>query len=365
MALFEGKTPTERNKMIVAAVLGVIALASLWFAFGPSFSGGSKTTVSVTGTPTPTPRSVPATTTRADVALPSMQEQQFVYETTPVIYSGPVSAPDAGRNIFAFYEPPPPCDPRKPGDCPTPTPPPPKPIPPPSPVPTPPIVLAYANPQSIYAGSRGFRLELGGDHIPPDARIFFNQTEMPTTYVSPQRAFADVPANMIAQESQKQVLMQTPDGKFYSNPVFVTVAAPPKPAYQYIGMKGGARYNNDTAYLIENGKTAPFGARLNDVVGGRFRLVDISRAEVIFEDTQLGFRHSISMVPAVSGTGATGSAAPLNPTIQPFDPTTMKGIPGIPDNIPRYVPPQQVQNQRGAPEKQKQDVDDAAEDGKP
>jgi hypothetical protein len=363
MGLFEGKTPTERNKMIVAAVLGVIALASLWFAFGPSLSGGPKTTVTVTGTPTPTPRTVPGTATRVEVALPSMQDQQFVYETTPVSYRGPVSAPDAGRNIFAFYEPPPPCDPKKPGDCPTPPPPPPRPIPTPSPVPSPPIMLAYANPQSVYAGSRGFRLEIGGDKIPGDASIFFNQTPLPTTFISPQRVVADVPANMIAQEGSRQILLQSPDGK-YSNPVFITVAAPPKPGYQYIGMKGGARYNNDTAYLIETGKTAPFGARLNDVLGGRFRLVNISRAEVVFEDTQLGFRHPIPMVAAVSGTGASGtSGQPVSPGIQPFDPTTMKGIPGIPDNIPRYVPPP-PQAPRPV-DKQKQDVDDAADDGKP
>lgn len=360
MGLFEGKSPAERNKMIAAAVLGLVALIALYFAFGRSFFGGSSTTATGKGTPTPTPRSTPSTS-RADASLPSPQDQQFVYETTPVIYqAGNAYAPDAGRNIFAFYEPPPPCT----DDCPPtpiPTPPPPK---PPSPVPTPPIILAFANPQSVYAGSRGFRLELNGDHIPPDARILFNQAEMPTTYVNGQRAFTDIPSNLIAQETQAQVMMRTPDGKLYSNPVFVTIAAPPKPGYQYIGMIGRKRYNNDTAYLVETGKTAPFGARLNDILGGRFRLVDISPAEVIFEDTQLGFRHPIAISKAPAGT-ATGSTAgkPMDGGMQPFDPTTMKGIPGIPDNLPRYVPPPPPM-QRPI-DKQKQDVDDSADDGKP
>ncbi len=363
MGLFEGKSPSERNKMIAAGVLGMVALVALYLAFGRSFFGGSSTTATIKVSPSPTPRSSPGVP-RSDVALPSVQDQQFVYETTPVMYPGTVSAPDAGRNIFAFYEPPIPCS--KTNDCPpTPiqTPPPPKPA---SPTPTPPILIAYANPQAIYAGSRGFRLEINGDRIPADARILFNQAEVPTTVVNAQRAFTDIPANFIARETQVQIMMRTPDGKKYSNPVFITVAAPPVPGYQYIGMKGGMRYNNDTAYLIETGKTAPFGARLNDVLGGRFRLVDISRAEVIFEDTQLGFRHPIPMVKATAATGTT--AAPGRPGdsgMQPFDPSTMKGIPGIPDSIPRYVPPQPMPQMPRPSKDQKQDVDDAADDGKP
>lgn len=349
--------------MIAAGVLGLIALVALYLAFGRSFFGSSSTTATSKGTPTPTPRSSPGAP-RNDVALPSAQDQQFVYETTPVMYQpGNAYAPDAGRNIFAFYEPPVPC--YKTNDCPPtpiPTPPPPRPA---SPTPTPPILIAYANPPSVYAGSRGFRLELNGDRIPPDARILFNQAELPTTYVNAQRAFTDIPANFIAQETQAQIMMRTPDGKLYSNPVFITIAAPPKPNYQYIGMKGGMRYNNDTAYLIETGKTAPFGARLNDVLGGRFRLVDISRAEVIFEDTQLGFRHPIPMVKAASASGTTGAPGRVDIGGQPFDPTTMKGIPGIPDNIPRYVPPQPAPQMPRPSKDQKQDVDDAEDDGKP
>jgi hypothetical protein len=41
--------------------------------------------------------------------VPTQTEQNFVYETTPVVYNGVRSGPDPGRNIFAFYEPPKPC----------------------------------------------------------------------------------------------------------------------------------------------------------------------------------------------------------------------------------------------------------------
>src|SRR5690606_25294560 len=107
MRILEGKSPNERNKIIAAAVLGVLALTSLYLAFGDSLFGSS-TSVSVTVTPTPTPDGSPSRELR-EVRMPSQADQNFDWQTTPVIYQpGLFSAPDPGRNIFAFYEPPPP-----------------------------------------------------------------------------------------------------------------------------------------------------------------------------------------------------------------------------------------------------------------
>src|SRR4029079_405895 len=102
-----------------------------------------------------------------------------------------VYAPEPGRNIFAFYEPPLPCP-----TCPTPTP---KPIitPTPTPPPHPPITLAAVTPQNVYAGVNGFRLEIGGDKFDPTARIYFNGSEVPSHFISPQKMTADVPASMV------------------------------------------------------------------------------------------------------------------------------------------------------------------------
>ena len=125
-------------------------------------------------------------------------------------------------------------------------------------------------------------------------------------------------------------------------PAARAVQAPPRPAFQYIGMIGRKRYNNDTAYFTEQGKPTPFGARLNDIVGGRFRLVDISPTETIFEDTQLGFRHRIPITKASSTGSITskpdGGFIPNNPNLPP------DCIPGIPCNIPRAPVPQKTPN---------------------
>jgi hypothetical protein len=362
---FAGKSSTERNKMIAAIVLGVLALAALFVAFGGTsmFSSGAK--ITVTASPTPKPAaSVP--TNPNDFTIPTQAEQNLNY-MVPVVYSGAYSGPDPGRNIFAFYEPPPPC---RGADCPTPTP---KPVTPAPPPPTPDIYIVNVNPQSVYAGSRGFRLEISGERMLPDAKIYLSQTELPTTFVNDQRMVADVPADFITSEGPRQIIIQTPDGKKYSQSATLNVQAPPKPAFQYIGMIARKRSNNDTAYFMEQGRQTPISARLTDVVGGRFRLISISAEETVFEDVNLGFKHrldlyrpppgtAVSSLPAVPRAGFQGGETYIpmapNPNVQ-IQPG--QSIPGIPDNIPRYIPPNANVN-RQAPQKQDEDDDG---DGKP
>jgi hypothetical protein len=358
MAFVDLNNPAERNKLIAAVLLGVLALGALYFAFGRSLFGSS-TTAASKSTPTPKPSQTPG---KGDFKLPTKEEQNFNDTTTEIVYRpGNSYAPDAGRNIFAFYEPPPPT-PYSPTPLPTP-----KPIAPPSPTPTPEFLAGFVNPQTIYAGSRAFRLEVNGDRFTPDARIYFSQTEMPTTYINAQKLVTDIAANLIAQEGPRQIIVQTPDGRRYSNQLMLTVQAPPKPQVSYVGMIGRKRFNNDTAVLIETGKSAPFSARLNDVVGGRFRLVNILPAEVVFEDVSLGFRHRIAVSKQASSTGSTG--APLNNGFPPpggfieGNPNVQTDcVPGIPCNIPRFVPPNQAKPQPGKTDKDKKDVDDN-EDG--
>ncbi len=357
MKLLEGKTPTERNKIIAAGLLGLVALIALYFAFGRS----SSTAATSKSSPTPTPKTATGSNA-ADTSLPPPAEQDFYYQTTPVVYQpGNASAPDAGRNIFAFYEPPRPCP-----ECPQPTPKPTTPKPE-TPAPTPPVMITSVNPQNVYAGSRGFRLEVTGERFTPDARIYFSQSELPTTFVNAQKLVADIPANFIAQEGPKQIITQTPDGKVYSNQMMLTVQAPPRPTVQYIGMISRKRGNNDTAYFTETEKSAPFGARLNDILGGRFRLVSISPAEVIFQDVDLGFKHHIqlSQQAAVPGGPPGKGGRQPNDGFPQFDPSSIpqSDIPGIPGTIQRYNPSQPSMD--SGPQRkgnEKKDVDDNGPD---
>ena len=106
MKIFEGKTPAERNKIIAAGVLGAMALLVVVYNIFNLYPS-KKTSVTVTASPSPT-----ASSSRKNletVSMPSNEEVISEYTTTPVFYNpGSFYAPDAGRNIFAFYEPPPP-----------------------------------------------------------------------------------------------------------------------------------------------------------------------------------------------------------------------------------------------------------------
>lgn len=350
MKLFEGKSPAERNKIIAAIVLGVMAVMALAYTFGGSIFGSRKVSVNVTATPTPT--ASPRRNTET-VRMPSREDELLAYTTTPIVYDPSASyAPDAGRNIFAFYEPPPPT-PYSPTPTPTPVIEMPK---TPPPTPTPPFLVGYVTPQSVYAGSKSFRLEVNGDKFTPESLIYFNGNQLPTTFISSQQLVAEVPSNFIAGAGSIQILVRTPDGALYSNQVMLNVQAPPVPQFQYIGMIARQRFNNDTAYFQEQGKPAPTGARLNDVIGGRFRLKSISAGETVFEDINLGFKYRLALFrPAPGQTTGNNSGNQtlnnpgrpnmndrLNPNF-PNNPNppiyTQPGeIPGIPGNIQIYQP---------------------------
>src|SRR5260221_4177678 len=157
-------------------VLGGLALFALYMAFGPSFR--SKASPNVT-TPSPSPSANSTSspnTGNSKITMPTQGKEAFEYAITAIDYHGPLTtATDVGRNIFAFYEPPPPGE-RTPTPLPlvkTPTPPPP-----------PPIQIAYIMPQSLFAGTGAFRLEINGDKFTPDTKIYFNQSQMPTSFVT-------------------------------------------------------------------------------------------------------------------------------------------------------------------------------------
>lgn len=370
MKLFEGKTKSERNKLIAAMVLGAACLIVLFFAFGRGIFGGKTTTVAVKPSPSPK-KTNSANTNPGDLDMPSLEQQMLDMTTQPVVYEpSRFGAPDPGRNIFAFYEPP------KPTPY-VPTPEVIKPPPPQTPTPTPDIILAAVNPQSVYAGSNGFRLEIAGDRFTPDTKIYFDQQELPSSFISGQRMTADIPGVLIRNEGNPSIMAQTADGMKRSLPMQMTIQPPPKPTFQYIGMIARKRANNDTAYFKEPGKEQPMSARLNDIVGGRFRLVSISAEKTVLQDVSLEFNRvtlPLYTPPATASSGGQpGGFPPGRPpdrggfpgrdtyTPNPGNPAYPAGtnsrIPGIPDNIPRYIPPASNSNSNTR-QPSKQDVDD-------
>ena len=214
-------------------------------------------------------------------------------------------------------------------------------------------MLAYAMPQSVYSGSKGFRIELSGDKFEPESRIYFEQRELRTTFISPQKLVADISAEMISSPGNRQVIVQTPDGRKHSNQLMFQVQEPPKPSFQYIGMIARQRYNNDTAYFQEPGQQTPTSARLNDVVGGRFRLLSISSEETVFEDVNLGFKHKVGLYRPPPGTVVSNPPPstnrrgfPRSEQYVPYNPNmpNVQTMPGIPDNVPRVRPPRPPRN---------------------
>ena len=364
MKIFEGKSPAERNKLIAAIVLGVLAVGALtWGIILPMFASKKRTTSTQTPTPTVNVATNPSPNNNAPPPpvepVPNQSEIDSVYQSTPVVYNiGSFSAPPPGRNIFAFYEPPKPTP-----FSPTPTPPPPTP-PTPTP-PTPPKYTIYSvSPGSRYAGQDGFLMRISGADFDENVRILFNGTPLATNFISPQGLTAQVSENLIASSGSKQISVVSDEG--FSNIFNFNVQIPPKPEIQYIGMISRKRNNNDTAYFQKKGRNEkPFSARLNDVVERRFRIKSISVKEVVFEDTQLGFQHKLALYRPKPGERSTfrgggndrrrGNFVPYRPnnrrrvnTNNPRRTTTRtptrtnttrpQKIPGIPDNIPRYKP---------------------------
>lgn len=358
MKIFEGKSPTERNKIIAAIVLGAMALFVLSYVFViPLFRG--KTTITVSTSPTPKTTVSPGGTTTVS-SMPTTAEEEFTYTSTPVYFVSSPSAPEPGRNIFAFYEPPVPTpfsptpySPTPVKELPTPTPPPPF------------ALFSAAVPNgAVYAGQAGFLIELSGDKFTQDSQINFNGQPLPTVYYSPQRLTAEVPAGYVANATTIFITVTTPGG-LYSNPISLVIQPQPKPAFTYIGAVLRRGNNNNTAYIKEG--TELKTVRLNDPIG-RFQVVSISKNEIVVKDIALGFVHRVRLA---EGSGqSTSTTRTENQNNQNFNANpnqpVYQEIPGIPNNIPRYNPNSNVspiQQQQQQKQQQQQNQKDDDDDG--
>jgi hypothetical protein len=297
MRLSENQTPSERKKMIAAIVLSCVALIFIVRTF--IWTGKKRTTTARTPS-SASQRAAPAQNANRPEAPSKVRGEQLMAVRPVDVTWNPAPAPGVGRNIFAYYVPPPP--PPKPSPTPTPTPPP------------PPLIISGLAPLKVYAGTGDFTLEVTGDKFTPDARVFFNDRELSTRYVSAQRLSASVPATLISMAGPRNIVVRTPNGALFSNAVQFDVAAPPLPPYTYVGIYAKVHYNDVVVLKDRENKLHNF--QRGDVVGGQWRITNITRNAVEFIYLPLRIKQTL---PFVNDQPA-GSTAPYRAAPQTLPP---------------------------------------------
>jgi hypothetical protein len=281
MQVSDIRNPAERNKLILAGVLGIVALVFLWWTFFGFGGSSNKVTPRPAGQPTPNVTNR-GTTTKSSPQTVVEFKGTDLDELRPINANYPlVAAQEPRRNIFVYYEPPP-----RPSPGPS--------VPTPTPTPVPPILLASISPANVYARTSDFTLEIAGDKFTPQLRVVIDASELPTRYLNPQQLSATVPASFIANPGGRQVMLRSADGKLYSNSSTLSVAAPPTPNYSYIGIIGTVRHI-DTAILQDKGNKETLNVQRGDLLGGRFRVTSISEKELVLVDTNLKIKHNLGM----------------------------------------------------------------------
>jgi hypothetical protein len=278
MQLSDIRNPGERNKLILAGALGLVAIVFLWWTFFGF--GGSSTKVSPRAAGQPTPSAVSRGTTTAPQSVVEFKGTELDQVRRVNIEYSPMTVPEARRNIFIYYEP------QKPVAVPS--------VPTPTPTPVPPVLLASLSPANVYARTGDFTLEISGDKFTPQMRVVIDNNEVPARYINPQQLSASVPAAAIANPGERQVMLRSADGKLYSNTASLSVAAPPTPNYSYIGIIGTPRFI-DTAILQDKASKETLNVQRGDLLGGRFRVTSISEKEVVVVDNNLKVKHTLAM----------------------------------------------------------------------
>lgn len=294
MALVDLSKPGEKKKLIFAAVLGLGAILVLyWVLIGFDSRPATKTTTASTTTQRPA-----TNTQRPAAVVPASQAVIDASRMAPIEYlPSSYNAPEAKRNIFAFYEPP-----VRPVPAPS--------TPTPTPEPPPPVLLASISPSNVYARTADFKLEAAGDKFTPEMRIFVDGRELPTTYKGPQQLSTTVSASFIAAPGARQIVVRTPDNRLFSNQLPINVAAPPVPNYTYIGIISPVDRVTDTALLQDRSNRTIVSAYRGDVIGGRFRVTSISEKELVVVDTSLKIKHVLPMTEGDKGSGPLSRPTP-------------------------------------------------------
>jgi hypothetical protein len=268
------KSKENRNKILLGALL-VMLLGVVYYQF---FSGGGETNSStavaratVRTSPSPTPQrqtsGTPVPIVSEPLAIASIEGESH-------------SSGGTGRNIFVY---------------PTPTTPPPTPTPTPIPSPTPwPIPVSSANPGNLIARTAGFTLTVFGEKIPQDAQGLISGRAYPTTFISASQVKINVPAEAIRMPGVIGVSVRSSSNEaLVSNTISIPVAAPPEPPYKYVGLV--TVKNTPTATLVTQGADEDvYNVKKGQVLGGRWKILNITPMKVELEDTSIKVSHTIN-----------------------------------------------------------------------
>ena len=270
---------TEKKKQIAAAVLASLAVITIAYTlFFPDSSPASNSKPGAAGK-----KVIPGLNSPVNQAASTdtKPENQVIMVTQPLNTNGIGNSVAAGigRNIFVY---------------PTPTPPPPVKVPTPTPPPPPPpITLAGLNPNNVTAETADFSLTVFGAKIPADARVLFNGAPYPTTFVNETQVKVSVSASAIANPGALQVEVKSAADpvKWYSNKMLLSVAAPPKPQYRYLGLvvKNGA----SVAMIREETETDRISVKKGQKLGSRWQVTNITPNEIEITDVTINKKHHI------------------------------------------------------------------------
>ena len=322
MAVVEGTNQSERNKKIAAVVLGSIAVIALAYMFLGSGSSGTKRPTNSNTKP-----SASATpSSRLNVPSPGDIPDDNALLQPIFLPDGPPTVPEAGRNIFAFYVPPP-----KPTPDPNATPV----EPTPEPAPQPNLILAGISPVNVYAHTGDFTLDVTGDKFTPETHIFIGGAQLETRFVSPQQLSTKVPAQLISFEGGREVQVRSADGQLFSNTATINVMPAPVPNYTFIGVSIKPRGNDVAIVKDKNGRDL-LNVQRGDILGGRFRITGISVKELTLTDTSLNIKHKLPLVGDNSNPNASGQQRYPQP--QPVQPQPIEP-PAEPIEVPEEEEP--------------------------
>jgi hypothetical protein len=265
------KSKETRNRLLLGALILLLVGVVYFQYFSGSDAPNPAATPTAKATPSPTPQRLTSGTPEPIISEPL---------DLSLMRPGSHSGGGTGRNIFIY---------------PTPTPPPPPTPAPPIPTPTPwPVPVNSLNPGNVFARTADFTLTVFGQKMPQDAQGFVNGRAFPTTFVSDTQVRINVPAEAIRMPGSLSVAVRSQsDARLESNPIPLNVAPPPEPPYKYIGLI--TLKNVPKAVLVSQGSDDDvYNVRKGDVIGGKWKIINITTQKVEIEDTSIKVSHVIN-----------------------------------------------------------------------